>query len=999
MDYSSINTLNSINMKDFDFLEDNNKLKSLLNGNKRSTVKGISNISIFNNNKHKINKNSILKQKEYIPKKDKNKLTQSKTTKDNTINSLNSENTVKNKKYEKFLNNKNIEESQESNNKKPKPILNKENKFLMKVILNHNLNKKSYYKDEKKDLLNMSDYKIKENKINLGDLLKYIFSIEKKLKDNEESLYKKGLKEFMKKIDNLIARYSLIIFILIKNKEKEEAKNIFLLMLKENLVYINYIEQNIFYHYYVSKENPIEAYELLRIYSFIIKYSRFFNMTNYCTIFIGRYLELIYFIYNLLYYKSHSRGFTLDTKNQINLWFSLALHNISYYVVLNYFPLNISISLNNNIISMYQSSDNYLSKKEKSLLIKVAYNSSLFCYLNGQSDKAIFYLNDTKERILLNEEDSYNNSSHHIKKKKQSMNLFPNSTNNKDFFYNEEDVRLSTATSISEYVKNKTKNKNDYEHKLTNIDKIKETFSKDKINLDDIHLLINYSLENGLIDEIKSSRYIQKNFISPTNITSKLKLTKKLTIPKHYKHPLLFKLELLYSEIELDKKNFTLAYEHILKALYILLLLKLNIDGNGFLSFNEEQKIIERYLILLDKLKEKETENKGGKSESEEKSNSETESENESVESSKNNSSEKSKKKSKKKKYKEDSEDIILNKYNLFFELFKENEKDKKEKVFLFCSQKDINYKVLQDIEKFFIFLCSLSLYQISILNNTQPENKKGNDLPLLFSTQFKDCLSNNQRKELNNLQTMAFNRCLILKNPDDWIIPNNLNIDLINEKKMEKLKRKKTFRFINKYNEENMNENQLRQTQEYKIYQKILISGKMTKEIRDFLVKNIKIVLKILKNLEDNDIEKIIESPIILIKPVKQYKKNNKKSLEKNYISNINPPLLSHNSLGLSTKKVSYRVSLTGAGMLKTKLRLQKNLDLKKENNSKYQNYDDFFERLSGKKYMKKNSKLGQILIKEINEYKPNQKDNNDYDDNYKDIGLSLNSTINNNI
>ena len=91
-------------MKDFDFLEDNNKLKSLLNGNKRSTVKGISNISIFNNNKHKINKNSILKQKEYIPKKDKNKLTQSKTTKDNTINSLNSENTVKNKKYEKFLN-------------------------------------------------------------------------------------------------------------------------------------------------------------------------------------------------------------------------------------------------------------------------------------------------------------------------------------------------------------------------------------------------------------------------------------------------------------------------------------------------------------------------------------------------------------------------------------------------------------------------------------------------------------------------------------------------------------------------------------------------------------------------------------------------------------------------------------------------------------------------------------------------------------------------------
>ena len=139
-------------MKDFDFLEDNNNFNSKLKDNKRSTVKGISNISISNNNKQKINKKSILnlKQKEYIPKKDKNKLTQSKTTKDNTINSLNSENTVKNKKYEKFLNNKNIDESQESSNKKPKPILNKENKFLMKVILNHNLNKNLIIKTKKK---------------------------------------------------------------------------------------------------------------------------------------------------------------------------------------------------------------------------------------------------------------------------------------------------------------------------------------------------------------------------------------------------------------------------------------------------------------------------------------------------------------------------------------------------------------------------------------------------------------------------------------------------------------------------------------------------------------------------------------------------------------------------------------------------------------------------------------------------------------------------------
>ena len=55
-------------------------------------------------------------------------------------------------------------------------------------------------------------------------------------------------------------------------------------------------------------------------------------------------------------------------------------------------------------MSMYQSSDDkYLSKNEKSLLIKVIYNLSHICYLNGQNDKASFYLNEAKDRILNNE--------------------------------------------------------------------------------------------------------------------------------------------------------------------------------------------------------------------------------------------------------------------------------------------------------------------------------------------------------------------------------------------------------------------------------------------------------------------------------------------------------------------------------------------------------------------------------------------------------------------
>ena len=49
---------------------------------------------------------------------------------------------------------------------------------------------------------------------------------------------------------------------------------------EENIKYIDIIEKNIIEQYYLSKDIPIEAYQLLKIYSFIIKYSQFFNISN-----------------------------------------------------------------------------------------------------------------------------------------------------------------------------------------------------------------------------------------------------------------------------------------------------------------------------------------------------------------------------------------------------------------------------------------------------------------------------------------------------------------------------------------------------------------------------------------------------------------------------------------------------------------------------------------------------------------------------------------------
>lgn len=81
------------------------------------------------------------------------------------------------------------------------------------------------------------------------------------------------------------------------------------------------------------------TYELIRIYSLIIKYRQFFNIMNYKNIFLGSYFELSFFSHNFFIQKSNVRMFNLETKNQFLYWFSFALHNVTYYATSNYIPM------------------------------------------------------------------------------------------------------------------------------------------------------------------------------------------------------------------------------------------------------------------------------------------------------------------------------------------------------------------------------------------------------------------------------------------------------------------------------------------------------------------------------------------------------------------------------------------------------------------------------------------------------------------------------------
>jgi hypothetical protein len=82
-----------------------------------------------------------------------------------------------------------------------------------------------------------------------------------------------------------------------------------------------------------------------------------------------------------------------------------------------------------------------------------------------------------------------------------------------------------------------------------------------------------------------------------------------------------------------------------------------------------------------------------------------------------------------------------------------------------------------KEMEKFFLFICGLSQYQLRILNESQPKATiLRNDLPIIITNQFKDCLTNSQRMNLTLLESMSLSRYLILKDPNEDICLENLD-------------------------------------------------------------------------------------------------------------------------------------------------------------------------------------------------------------------------------
>ncbi len=845
------------------------------------------------------------------------------TTRENTITSLNSKRTKRKDPFNATSSNNSeyrhdsistlkdsarINESIEEKRTMAKGPEDEDIKFLYNIFYTYS-NTTSFTLNESKN------YK---KKLNLNDLRNYLIKNEKNFKKEGNILiYQSSITSglvldfyFIKKLESLVARFSLIIFIFIRCGRLAQAKDIFLLLIKENKYYIDYIEKKIMDIYSITNEKinilkdyPRMTYELIRIYSFIIKYSQFFNLMNYRNIFLGRYFEILYFIYNFFVHKGNNRMFNLETKNQLNFWFSSALHNASYFAALNYCPMDLSINLSNCIIDMYSNSDsedNILTDSEKSLMNKTLYNLGLFYYLNGKKDKALAVLDKVKEKIINSDEiDPIDTSFYQMNiKKKESINIIvPKMKKSENNLFSEKiDVKKITPkrNSVSVITKDNNNNNNDEANsknekikseKSKMVEKIIKGFNKKKNDLEDIILLINYGVKAGIITEKNKETEYRSKFRkifrgSHINLSTTFRV-KDFLVPYYFNNPLLRKIELLMGEIELDKKNFNSSYDHILRAFYILILLKINRTCGTQKEYNNEEKIIDKYFTLIEKYKDEEIKKKE-RMILEQKSfddncnmSSFNNSKNDDSFTDGNNNNNNT---TTNNEIYNESNDTFKDKYNLIIDDDSEDKTSEENKEILVCGKQILDDKILKEIEKFFIFLNSLSLFQIKILNETQPDNIKRNDLPILFPSQFKDCLSDIQRIELEKIQTMALSRYVILKNPNKWIMPNNLNIDIIDKSILNEYDKKQNTIYINEDDIENYPR---KETREEKYYRKIILSNKINKEIREFINTNYDLVLKILKQSTDEEINTIINFPYIIMEPVKSFKKRRKKFMK----------------------------------------------------------------------------------------------------------------------
>lgn len=687
----------------------------------------------------------------------------------------------------------------------------------------------------------------------------------------QEKLY------FFKKLEDLLALYSLILFYYIKNRNKYKAKTIYLIMINQNLKCMNYLENLIDFKLLVSEKNNrnlLRIFQItmkiqLKIYNFLIKYAFFLQISYYGNLFMKKYFNLSHKFYLFWTGVHKMKCSEIENENQVKQWFCQLNYYSTYYSIFNYLPLSIPISLCNVILNIYNNiDDRYYELKDKNLILCTLYNKSILLYVNGQSEEAINSLKEVKKKLFLFIEDNYieeekttplkniTHSSLLVDNKKKSKNKSKSKNKNKRKGLSSIQKLFKVISKSRILLKNASKKalSNNSKKQIINMNKKFENYFLSNAPFN-IFNFVNYYLkiynikiegtEGKINPKATFSKKIKKyESISPYR-RSFLQLTevdknKLRYLPNIFKSPFLMKTELLLGEIEIDRKNYRAAYTYINHSLAIISIFR-KIKNIFYLSkYIHEQKIIKEFLNIIDYSNKKD---ESLLSENQE------------------NSSD------------DDIDNNTLSKSEIY-----EREYELKKKI-------NVNKKILKEFEKFFVFFTTLSAYQIKVLNDTQPTSEKRNFLPILFQNQFKDCLTIRQIIALENLHEMSLSRYMILKDPSKLILPKNLNINPLYFEQPELFSpRYFLFEKKRKINAQ-QKERESIQKRTYQIFLLIMKSKNAKIYTQNFLNSNYNYVIKIIENSTQKEINKMIDNPDILIKPIEKFKKKNP-GIEKNKLN-----------------------------------------------------------------------------------------------------------------
>ena len=653
---------------------------------------------------------------------------------------------------------------------------------------------RKFYVDDRPPPETLSDYYEERKKIIFGEInikdnekeiLKLILDSQKnanKIKKVKNGFFctTKIILGWVKLIKGNIANYCLVFRLYLNAKLEQKANELFLLMNQQNkeLLYNIFREikknfKNMDPRNRIAKNYPEIIKGFLQILSIVIKLAAKFNKNLLENYYLKMYLHTIHEVKNTILTKFISANNDLenDFKLMGRFFYNDCIYKIGIYFLYRYQSLNIIISLFQFIFEQYQEKDIvYLINSEQILLLKINYNLAVLYFADGNNFEAIVNLGQAKER--LSQKIAYPYIT--LKEIQLINNPLPVPTNKINS--NESNNNYQERTSISSF------NIDENVEKVimgTGIRKrsISSNFSHDfKINeknnepIKEFCSNITFGKEKFIFQE-------QSKFVNNS-------LSQKIEI----------EIELFLAEIELDQKNFNEAFIHVNKILDIIkypskkFLKEKTMDSKKILNIESSStnSNFSHYLRLADYNKNNYSNKKYN---------------NLNI--------------SKIKKYQTLSES---NRRHISYILDEIEQEFKKRNEYLNSNNEIQNFddeynnskknqldlekrlnqninrerKICKETEKFFIFICGLSIYQLKILNEFQPDpSQKRDDLPILFPNQFIDCLTFSQRIELNNLDTMSLSRYIILKDSNKDISPENLDYVFLTRKIKSSLKDK----------------------------------------------------------------------------------------------------------------------------------------------------------------------------------------------------------------